>query len=142
MTTDVQALLKWLRYERIDGVPDDERRRQCAALIERQAAELEALKAEATMIADAAEALDKRALSLQKCLRFYAEGQHFHRDPDGVCHWESVSGEPENFLCDEHGTTVEDGTLARMVLEGKDIAWDEDVEDLFPDAALRESRGE
>ena len=42
MTTDVQGLLKWLRYERIDGVPDEERRRECAAIIERQAAELEA----------------------------------------------------------------------------------------------------
>jgi len=39
--TDANVLLKWLRYERIDGVPDEERRRQCADIIERQAAELE-----------------------------------------------------------------------------------------------------
>jgi len=38
--TDANILLMWLRYERIDGVPDEERRRQCATLIEQQAAAL------------------------------------------------------------------------------------------------------
>jgi len=42
--TDANVLLKWLRYERIDGVPDEERRRQCATLIEQQAREIERFK--------------------------------------------------------------------------------------------------
>ena len=45
--TDANVLLKWLRYERIDGVPDEERRRQCADIIERQAAELEQCRKDA-----------------------------------------------------------------------------------------------
>ena len=45
--TDANVLLKWLRYERIDGVPDEERRRQCATLIEQQAAELEQCRKDA-----------------------------------------------------------------------------------------------
>lgn len=33
--------------------------------------------------------------------------------------WDTVSGEPQNFLCDEAGTaTVEDGEVARQVLAG------------------------
>jgi len=39
--TDANVLLKWLRYERIDGVPDEERRRQCADALTSLAAELE-----------------------------------------------------------------------------------------------------
>jgi hypothetical protein len=48
-------------------------------------------------------------------LRFYAESDHFMlADPDA---WDTVSGEPQNFLCDEAGTaTVEDGSVAKAAL--------------------------
>ncbi len=48
-------------------------------------------------------------------LKFYADGHHFAlADADA---WDTVSGEPQNFQCDEAGTaTVEDGTLAKMAL--------------------------
>ena len=39
--------------------------------------------------------------------------------------WDTVSGEPANFKCDEAGTaTVEDGAIARMTLEGRLTAAD------------------
>lgn len=56
--------------------------------------------------------------SLRAALRWYADGEHFTKaDPDA---WDTVSGEPQNWWCDEAGTAmVEDGSLAGMVLEGK-----------------------
>jgi hypothetical protein len=63
------------------------------AHIEEQAAEIERLRA---------------------ALKFYAEGDHFIFDRD---EWDTVSGEPQNFWCDEAGTaTVEDGTIAKLML--------------------------
>lgn len=63
------------------------------AHIEEQAAEIERLRA---------------------ALKFYAEGDHFNFDGDA---WDTVSGEPQNFWCDEAGTaTVEDGTIAKLML--------------------------
>lgn len=52
---------------------------------------------------------------LLEVLRFYAEGHHFIRhDTDA---WDTVSGEPQNFLEDEANTaTVEDGSLAKAAL--------------------------
>src|SRR5579872_3688036 len=44
-------------------------------------------------------------------LAFYAEKSHFAVADDSA--WDTVSGEPANFWCDEAGTaTVEDGTVA------------------------------
>jgi hypothetical protein len=56
--------------------------------------------------------------SLRAALKWYADGEHFTKaDPDA---WDTVSGEPQNWWCDEAGTAmVEDGSLAGMVLEGK-----------------------
>lgn len=56
--------------------------------------------------------------SLRAALAWYAAGEHFTRsDPDA---WDTVSGEPQNWWCDVAGTaTVEDGSLAQMVLDGK-----------------------
>ena len=51
---------------------------------------------------------------LREALKFYAEGDHFIFDRD---EWDTVSGEPQNFWCDEAGTaTVEDGTIAKLML--------------------------
>jgi hypothetical protein len=68
--------------------------------------------------------------ALKRCLKFYADGDHFVLSDEHA--WDTVSGEPQNFYCDEAGTaTVEDGTLARMALEGKPINWDEDKQHLL-----------
>ena len=63
------------------------------------------------------EAAPTRA-DLVAALTFYADGQHFDKaDPDA---WDTVSGEPQNWWCDEAGTaTVEDGSIAEMALAGK-----------------------
>jgi hypothetical protein len=50
-------------------------------------------------------------------LQFYAKRFHFDMSDDSA--WDTVSGEPQNFWCDEAGTaTVEDGSVARAVLAG------------------------
>lgn len=69
--------------------------------------------ATATLKAQAAE-----IESLRAALKWYADGEHFGKaDPDA---WDTVSGEPQNWWCDEAGTAmVEDGTLAGMVLAGQ-----------------------
>lgn len=56
--------------------------------------------------------------SLRAALKWYADGEHFTKaQPDS---WDTVSGEPQNWWCDEAGTAmIEDGTLAGMVLAGK-----------------------
>ena len=56
--------------------------------------------------------------SLRAALKWYADGKHFGKsDADA---WDTVSGEPQNWWCDEAGTAmIEDGTMARMVLDGK-----------------------
>ncbi|HOF31410.1 MAG TPA: hypothetical protein PK441_11225 [Burkholderiaceae bacterium] len=63
------------------------------------------------------EAAPTRA-DLVAALTFYADGQHFDKaDPDA---WDTVSGEPQNWWCDEAGTaTVEGGSIAEMALAGK-----------------------
>lgn len=62
--------------------------------------------------------LTREVQSLRAALKWYADGKHFTKaDPDA---WDTVSGEPQNWWCDEAGTAmVEDGSLAGMVLEGK-----------------------
>lgn len=59
---------------------------------------------------------DRRITELEEALRFYATGEHFVLCDRNA--WDTVSGEPPNFWCDEAGTaTVEDGTVARHLLE-------------------------
>jgi len=63
-------------------------------------------------------------LAVLYALRFYASGQHFNLSDDTA--WDTVSGEPVNFWCDEAGTaTVEDGSIAKAVLQGKPIEFEE-----------------
>lgn len=51
-------------------------------------------------------------------LQFYARGEHFALSDDTA--WDTVSGEPQNWWCDEAGTaTVEDGSIAKLVLSGE-----------------------
>ncbi|MGL4651582.1 MAG: hypothetical protein ACRC1H_19400 [Caldilineaceae bacterium] len=56
--------------------------------------------------------------NLRAALQWYADGLHFDKaSPDA---WDTVSGEPPNWWCDEAGTaTVEDGAIAAMVLRGE-----------------------
>ena len=59
---------------------------------------------------------------LRCALRYYARGYHFQRGNSDA--WDTVSGEPQNFWCDEAGTaTVEDGSMAAHALRNN-IEWD------------------
>jgi ferredoxin-NADP reductase len=62
--------------------------------------------------------LAEQVESLRAALQWYADGLHFDKaSPDA---WDTVSGEPQNWWCDEAGTaTVEDGSIAAMVLRGE-----------------------
>lgn len=54
---------------------------------------------------------------LRAALKFYADGSHFNLSDDTA--WDTVSGEPQNWWCDEAGTaTIEDGSIAKMTLSG------------------------
>ncbi|KRC36278.1 hypothetical protein [Acidovorax sp. Root219] len=68
---------------------------------------------------------DQRIQVLEAALRFYADGCHFNlSDKDA---WDTVSGEPQNFWCDEEGTaTMEDGTVAAMALKGTPLLDEEE----------------
>jgi hypothetical protein len=61
----------------------------------------------------------------REALQFYADKRHFDlADPDA---WDTVSGEPRNFWCDEAGTaTVEDGSVAAMALAGTPLPEEDD----------------
>lgn len=68
--------------------------------------------------------------NLRKALKFYADGEHFIKADDSA--WDTVSGEPQNYWCDEAGTaTVEDGSIARLALSGQPVhfedEWQSDV---------------
>lgn len=66
-----------------------------------------------------------------QALRFYAGRDHMIlADQDA---WDTVSGEPQNWWCDEAGTaTVEDGSIAAMVLRGEPLIWVREGEDTTP----------
>lgn len=94
-----------------DLAQDNRRLHEALARAEARVAELEAANT----------GLATEAQRLKAGLRFYARGLHFSPG-DAIC-WDDVSGEPPNFLCDEYGTTIEDGTIAKEVLLGRDAAW-------------------
>ena len=55
---------------------------------------------------------------LRTALQFYANGGHFNLSDDTA--WDTVSGEPQNWWCDEAGSaTIEDGSIAVMALNGE-----------------------
>lgn len=69
--------------------------------------------------------------NLRKALQFYADGHHFNIADEGA--WDTVSGEPQNYWCDEEGTaTVEDGSIAKLALEGRPIRFEDDDSALPP----------
>lgn len=69
-------------------------------------------------------ASDQHLIECIKALRFYARGHHFIVNDEMA--WDTVSGEPQNYQCDEAGTaTVEDGTIAAMTLRGNYLKCDE-----------------
>lgn len=58
-------------------------------------------------------------------LRFYANRDHMALADESA--WDTVSGEPPNFWCDEAGTaTIEDGAIAAMALRGVAVDWTAD----------------
>jgi multidrug efflux pump subunit AcrA (membrane-fusion protein) len=74
------------------------------------------------LAAIAAERAD--AERLRVALRFYARGQHYNLDDSED--FDSVSGEPRNWLCsglDDSTTMIEDGEVARFALRGEPINW-------------------
>jgi hypothetical protein len=93
-----------------------------AGLFEQTATETDAKHGKATFlygqILTEAHRLHAELQSLRAALQWYADGLHFDKaSPDA---WDTVSGEPQNWWCDEAGTaTVEDGSIAAMVLRGE-----------------------
>lgn len=70
---------------------------------------------------------------LLTALRFYARGEHYHVD-DGE-DFDTVSGEPQNWLCsgiDDSQTMIEDGRIARHALQGIAGSWIDGDEDGTP----------
>ena len=66
--------------------------------------------------------------NLRKALQFYADKEHFAIAEEGA--WDTVSGEPQNYWCDEAGTAmVEDGSIAKMALAGQLINFSDEDED-------------
>lgn len=60
---------------------------------------------------------------LVAALKFYANREHLIWSDESA--WDTVSGEPQNWWCDEAGTaTVEDGTIAARTLAGELTAHD------------------
>jgi hypothetical protein len=87
--------------------------------LERQAAEIARLEADVEWY--------------RKGLQFYADGNHAIFNDEMA--WDTVSGEPQNYWCDEAGTaTVEDGTIAKKILEGWALPDDLDNEGMIPPA--------
>lgn len=70
---------------------------------------------------------------LRTALRFYARGQHYHLDEREE--FDTVSGEPQNWLCsglEESATMVEDGRVALFALQGIDSNWRDGDDDNTP----------
>ena len=80
-----------------------------------------AIEAQAAPVAPVVRALtdDKPSRAdLLAAVQFYADREHLIWTDESA--WDTVSGEPQNWWCDEAGTAmIEDGTLAKMTLEGR-----------------------
>lgn len=132
MTTDREALVKRL-MQAIDDAFSDESlaivltAKNCKVLL----AALTTQNGEQT--AETVSVPIKRLADMLRALRFYARGHHFGlSNPDA---WDTVSGEPQNYYCDEAGTaTVEDGSIAAAALRGEPANWLDGSEDCSPKA--------
>lgn len=70
---------------------------------------------------------------LRIALRFYAHGDHYNLEDSED--FDSVSGEPQNWLCsglDDSATMIEDGTVARLALQGVAADWTDGGDDFTP----------
>ncbi len=77
--------------------------------------------ADAKMLREGNWGLAQENHALREALRFYADKCHFSISDEMA--WDTVSGEPQNFWCDEAGTAmVEDGWVAREALRPHDEA--------------------
>lgn len=98
-----------------------------AALSQRQAQEQVpegCTPADARVLREANHALAAENHALRDALQFYSDKRHFGISDESA--WDTVSGEPQNFWCDEAGTaTIEDGTVAAMALAGTPLRDDE-----------------
>lgn len=80
-------------------------------------------------LADALGQKDAEIEQLRKGLQFYALAHHMGFDNEAGLLWEDVSGEPPNWLQridSDHYEMIEDGTVAKMVLAGEAVTWDEE----------------
>jgi len=85
---------------------------------------LEQAEADTQVVGDALCKTDERLGHCLTALRYYASGDHFIINNTQL--WDTVSGEPQNFWCDEAGSaTVEDGRIAALTLQGNYIDWTE-----------------
>lgn len=83
--------------------------------------------ADARVLREANHQLAETEQRLRQALRFYAAKEHFAVTDDTA--WDTVSGEPPNYWCDEAGTTiVEDGSIAAAALRGAHLVWEEGAE--------------
>lgn len=83
--------------------------------------------AQVAVLADRASRAVEEPAGWRSALKFYAEQAHFAICDDSA--WDTVSGEPANFWCDEAGTaTVEDGTVAAMALAGTPLPDEDDAQ--------------
>ena len=90
-------------------------------------------KAIAALEADISQPVEPVKHNIILALRFYANSEHYMLDDDDD--FDTVSGEPENWLCsgrDESSTMIEDGTIARRALRGEPIQWIDGDEDGTP----------
>lgn len=135
----------WPEYARTLELETIELKRQLAER-DRQLAEAQRDVPEGCTVADARilrkanHELAQVEHRLRLALRFYANGYHMDLsgNPDA---WDTVSGEPANYFCDEAGTaTIEDGTIAKLALLDGPMDWTgEDGEDQTPPPISGES---
>lgn len=112
-----QTLRRYEQHHRAKGTPESLEKAQVNADL---AARFEVTLAGTGSLPDSAE-------RLRVALRFYANGEHFM----GTDEWDTVSGEPQNWLC--HGEAMlEDGTIAARALRGEAIKWGDDEGDGEP----------
>lgn len=79
------------------------------------------------------EAMRDEIARLRTALRFYARGEHYHLDESEE--FDTVSGEPQNWLCsgrEDSATMVENGRVALFALQGIDANWIDGDEDCTP----------
>ena len=79
------------------------------------------------------DARDVEIARLRTALRFYARGDHYNLDESEE--FDTVSGEPQNWLCsgrEDSATMVENGRVALFTLQGIDVNWRDGDDDNTP----------